>query len=686
MSDIFLSYASEDREKVQPIINQLADAGWSIWWDRSVEPGQPWADVIDRELERARCVVVVWSDNALRSPWVRLEANKARQKKNLIPVFLETVRVPAEFSNLQAIDLTTSADGLVQLESTVRSLIVRRRRPFRITAIAALLIAFAALSTSVCKFSTFCAIDRAPPEERSLAILPLNNLIADDQLNGIAEVFVDELRDTLAEVKDQPVASLSAMRAIPDDMSPVEIGRRLNVRWLITGNITASAGNLVFSLELVDTDTGYLVEGSRYELSMTNLDRGRIRMAEELLNLITGSAPELSSAQRLPSSGEAYVLYLTAKAIIREQHDTERLADAERLFNLALVLQPDYAEAQAGLCAVYLWRYERERRLEHFETGETHCKNSMKVGPGSADVALALGNLYHYQGNLALASEAFEQSLQRDPYSADALIGLADVAQADGNLTLAESQLRKAIGVQPGYWRSHNALGVFLLETGRAGEANPFFQIAIDLSPADAGALTNLGVAYALNQNFALSIKALQRALALEERASARANLGSVYFWMNDYENAAVQYEAAVHLSSEDFRLWANLGDARKEIPGADFRTPYVKSRALIDNELKVNPNNLEAWVGLAAAAAALGNLSESQEILQRYFSELSGNPNTAYVAAVAYARSDQLEKAIEMLESAVTGGFPALMIRVDPAFSDLHERQDFDRIVNGDS
>lgn len=39
MTDIFLSYASEDRERVRPIVNYLREAGWSVWWDRSVIPG-----------------------------------------------------------------------------------------------------------------------------------------------------------------------------------------------------------------------------------------------------------------------------------------------------------------------------------------------------------------------------------------------------------------------------------------------------------------------------------------------------------------------------------------------------------------------------------------------------------------------------------------------------------------------
>jgi len=42
MSDIFLSYASEDRERVRPLAEALSRQGWDVWWDRDIPPGQTW--------------------------------------------------------------------------------------------------------------------------------------------------------------------------------------------------------------------------------------------------------------------------------------------------------------------------------------------------------------------------------------------------------------------------------------------------------------------------------------------------------------------------------------------------------------------------------------------------------------------------------------------------------------------
>jgi tetratricopeptide (TPR) repeat protein len=64
MADIFVSYASEDRERVRGLVELLESHGWSVWWDRSLKAGETWPDVIERELGRARCVLVVWSNDA----------------------------------------------------------------------------------------------------------------------------------------------------------------------------------------------------------------------------------------------------------------------------------------------------------------------------------------------------------------------------------------------------------------------------------------------------------------------------------------------------------------------------------------------------------------------------------------------------------------------------------------------
>jgi len=67
MADIFISYANEDRERAGRLANALESCGWSVWWDRKIIAGQAFDEAIERELETAKCVVVLWSRNSIAS-------------------------------------------------------------------------------------------------------------------------------------------------------------------------------------------------------------------------------------------------------------------------------------------------------------------------------------------------------------------------------------------------------------------------------------------------------------------------------------------------------------------------------------------------------------------------------------------------------------------------------------------
>jgi len=105
MSDIFISYASADRECARALAVQLERLGWSVWWDRDIQAGKTFAGVIESEINRARCVIVLWSHASVDSRWVRDEANEGLKRDALVPVFIESVSPPLGFRSIHAADL-----------------------------------------------------------------------------------------------------------------------------------------------------------------------------------------------------------------------------------------------------------------------------------------------------------------------------------------------------------------------------------------------------------------------------------------------------------------------------------------------------------------------------------------------------------------------------------------------------
>jgi TIR domain/PDZ domain len=105
MSDIFISYASEDRDKAEAFAEALSARGWSVWWDRKIPLGKSYDEIIERALAESKCAIVLWSVVSVASEWVRNEASEAKRRGILVPVFLETVDAPLAFRLLNGADL-----------------------------------------------------------------------------------------------------------------------------------------------------------------------------------------------------------------------------------------------------------------------------------------------------------------------------------------------------------------------------------------------------------------------------------------------------------------------------------------------------------------------------------------------------------------------------------------------------
>ena len=122
--DVFISYASADREHAARLAGRLTRAGYDVWWDRTIPPGRVFDEVIQEAIEASRCMIVLWSRESVKSNWVKAEAAEGAGRNRLVPVLIEDVLPPIEFKRIQAANLTRwegNADDLhyQQLEQAV---------------------------------------------------------------------------------------------------------------------------------------------------------------------------------------------------------------------------------------------------------------------------------------------------------------------------------------------------------------------------------------------------------------------------------------------------------------------------------------------------------------------------------------------------------------------------------------
>ncbi len=105
MSDIFLSYKSEERARAKKFEEALGQQGYSVWWDQELPPGKEWGEFLEDNLKAAKCVIVLWSKESVKSNNVKEEAREGLRRHVLIPVLIDDVMPPYGFKEIQAAKL-----------------------------------------------------------------------------------------------------------------------------------------------------------------------------------------------------------------------------------------------------------------------------------------------------------------------------------------------------------------------------------------------------------------------------------------------------------------------------------------------------------------------------------------------------------------------------------------------------
>ncbi len=126
--NIFISYAKEDREQAEAVAKALGSLGWQVFWDRDIPPGKTWDEVIEKAIEAAGCMLVLWTRSSVASEWVRAEAEEGLNRDILIPVLIEEARIPLRFRPVQAASLVDwredpSHPGFRQLVQAIAEII-----------------------------------------------------------------------------------------------------------------------------------------------------------------------------------------------------------------------------------------------------------------------------------------------------------------------------------------------------------------------------------------------------------------------------------------------------------------------------------------------------------------------------------------------------------------------------------
>jgi hypothetical protein len=110
MADVFISYSKPDRDLVAKLSTYLEAEGWSVWYDKGLVPGDAFRDEIMKQLAAARAVITVWTENSVKSEWVRAEAGRAKADGKLIPTKTPSLpydAIPLPFGEMHTENVTS---------------------------------------------------------------------------------------------------------------------------------------------------------------------------------------------------------------------------------------------------------------------------------------------------------------------------------------------------------------------------------------------------------------------------------------------------------------------------------------------------------------------------------------------------------------------------------------------------
>jgi TolB-like protein/tetratricopeptide (TPR) repeat protein len=111
LTDIFISYSRADQPVARRFAEGLQRAGFSVWWDQALNPGEAFDQVTEKALAEAKAVVVLWSKTSVNSRWVRAEATQANADNRLVPVMIEPCKRPIIFELTHTADLANWKGG-----------------------------------------------------------------------------------------------------------------------------------------------------------------------------------------------------------------------------------------------------------------------------------------------------------------------------------------------------------------------------------------------------------------------------------------------------------------------------------------------------------------------------------------------------------------------------------------------
>lgn len=404
--------------------------------------------------------------------------------------------------------------------------------------------------------------DRRKPAgqpDASVAILPFADLSEAGDQDYFCDGLAEEILNALARVRGLRVASrTSSFRFRDGATDPCEIGRRLRVAAIMEGSVRKVGERVRITAQLIDTGNGYHLWSENFDRSIEDIFAIQEDIARNVVTAVrpTLKAPlEFGLQRHAPRDIRAYEFYLRGRQLEGRTSEAS-WRQAPQMFRRAIELDPQYAQAHAGLAdalvELLLWRLERPQDV--LEEARAAAHRALELDPdlaeahvakahtlalaGHHDAAVAEFELaltldpklyvahYYYarhcfaQGRHARAVDLFESAHRVQPDEFQALALAVTAALAAGDPQRADRLSRQALGaalhqidIDPDNARAYYMAATQQLRMGDSEAGARNIETALRMRPDEFGVLYNASCYYALAGKPDLALDLLERAV-----------------------------------------------------------------------------------------------------------------------------------------------------------------------------
>jgi serine/threonine-protein kinase len=392
------------------------------------------------------------------------------------------------------------------------------------------------------RHSRFLQLKNQPP---SLAVLPFLNLTGNPDNEYLSDGITDEITGSVAKAAGlRVVARTSAFKFKGKSEDVREIGKQLNVSFVLEGSIQNHGDRLRTTARLIRTADGYHMWSETYEREFKD--------TFEVENEISRALAATLSARLSPAAESNPTAHavdpLAHELCLRGRYFGQRLSlddykRATSYFNQAIDRDPLYADAYTGLAAAYV------------SEGANALAPATEVYPK--------------------ARAAAERAIELDPNQPDAHAILANATFFyDWDLPGAERELKRAIELDPNSARAHQWYGILLYYSRRFDEAREQFQRARELAPLAIQVDLTMVLLYEAEHNYDQGIELSRKILSEHDHYGAHAFLASLYADKKQYPQAISEAQKAVAMAADDpdanlllADIYAQSGQRAKALP-----------------------------------------------------------------------------------------------------------------------